>query len=316
MPTKAELKTIINDNIRVKTAAGSITKINHASIADAALDYTDQEIQTLVTDINGKQETLVSGTNIKTINGTTILGSGDIVISSGTSKTVGTVSAGTVFPYPQTTFDITLANTVALNSRIILKNATPDIGTVYRVINIGAFTIYVKASALTDQIFAVGGLKNDKTEEFGIEVNGEYDFTYIAVNTWLVNAVNDSKLQPLEYTCQLYQAGTANITPQSRMIDTLTKNYDGGSRFIGVVFSRLGVGDYTCKVRYSGLSLDPTKLAVFFGDSTCRIYASSTGNDGANYKQWNFKTYTELGVVSDDILQGNNGTFINIKLYR
>ena len=33
----------------------------------------------------GKQDVLVSGTNIKTINGTSILGSGDITISGGSS---------------------------------------------------------------------------------------------------------------------------------------------------------------------------------------------------------------------------------------
>jgi lipopolysaccharide export system protein LptA len=38
-----------------------------------------------VTDISGKQNTLVSGTNIKTINGNSVLGSGDIAISAGGS---------------------------------------------------------------------------------------------------------------------------------------------------------------------------------------------------------------------------------------
>ena len=37
-------------------------------------------------DIRGKQDKLVSGTNIKTINGTSLLGSGDIVISGGSSS--------------------------------------------------------------------------------------------------------------------------------------------------------------------------------------------------------------------------------------
>lgn len=37
-------------------------------------------------DISGKQDKLVSGTNIKTINGTSILGSGDISISGGVSE--------------------------------------------------------------------------------------------------------------------------------------------------------------------------------------------------------------------------------------
>jgi hypothetical protein len=33
-----------------------------------------------VTDISGKQNTLVSGTNIKTINGNSVLGSGDSLL--------------------------------------------------------------------------------------------------------------------------------------------------------------------------------------------------------------------------------------------
>ena len=40
-------------------------------------------------DISGKQDKLVSGTNIKTINGTSILGSGDITISGGSSSGSG-----------------------------------------------------------------------------------------------------------------------------------------------------------------------------------------------------------------------------------
>lgn len=34
------------------------------------------------TDISGKQDTLVAGTNIKTINGSSILGSGDLTVSA------------------------------------------------------------------------------------------------------------------------------------------------------------------------------------------------------------------------------------------
>lgn len=47
--------------------------------------------------LNAKQDTLVSGTNIKTINSTSLLGSGDIAISgSGTVTTVSIVSANGV----------------------------------------------------------------------------------------------------------------------------------------------------------------------------------------------------------------------------
>ncbi|MCL5460113.1 hypothetical protein M3M33_15860, partial [Loigolactobacillus coryniformis] len=41
-------------------------------------------------DISGKQDTLVSGTNIKTINSTSLLGSGNIAISAGSSLIIDT----------------------------------------------------------------------------------------------------------------------------------------------------------------------------------------------------------------------------------
>lgn len=45
--------------------------------------YKSSEIEKILDSVGGKQEKLVSGTNIKTINGESILGSGDIVISGG-----------------------------------------------------------------------------------------------------------------------------------------------------------------------------------------------------------------------------------------
>jgi len=44
-----------------------------------------------------KQNTLVSGTNIKTINGSDILGSGDLVVSGGSPKTSGTITLNGTF---------------------------------------------------------------------------------------------------------------------------------------------------------------------------------------------------------------------------
>ena len=50
----------------------------------------------ILSDISSKQDTLVSGTNIKTINGQTILGSGDIAISGGSDANVQAVDTGDV----------------------------------------------------------------------------------------------------------------------------------------------------------------------------------------------------------------------------
>jgi len=53
----------------------------------ATVDYVDSENEYLRNEIDGKQPTLVSGTNIKTINGVSILGSGNIEIVGGGSET-------------------------------------------------------------------------------------------------------------------------------------------------------------------------------------------------------------------------------------
>ena len=45
--------------------------------------YNKTQVDSLIPDISTKQDTLVSGTNIKTINGESVLGSGDLVISGG-----------------------------------------------------------------------------------------------------------------------------------------------------------------------------------------------------------------------------------------
>ena len=57
--------------------AGFETKENAAATYQVKGDYATKQ------EIAGKQDTLVSGTNIKTINGETILGAGDIVIQAG-----------------------------------------------------------------------------------------------------------------------------------------------------------------------------------------------------------------------------------------
>lgn len=72
---------------KVLTVAGSITA-NGASISPAELSYVDGVTSSIQTQINSKQATLVSGTNIKTVGGATLLGSGDV-------GTIGVAYGGT-----------------------------------------------------------------------------------------------------------------------------------------------------------------------------------------------------------------------------
>lgn len=61
-------------------AGGQVTDIPLTDIFNPSQYYTKTEVDTA---LSGKQETLVSGTNIKTINNTSLLGSGNITIESG-----------------------------------------------------------------------------------------------------------------------------------------------------------------------------------------------------------------------------------------
>jgi len=76
------------------TGSGSIT----LSIPTASALNTGKLSKTDWTTFNNKQDALVSGTNIKTINGNSLLGSGDLVISGGGGLTIGTtaITSGTI----------------------------------------------------------------------------------------------------------------------------------------------------------------------------------------------------------------------------
>ncbi len=124
----------------------------------------------------------------------------------------------------------------------------------------------------------------------------------------------------LEYVAQLYQAGTAAPEPQSPQINTLeVGSLFSGDNYREVVFNRIDVGMFRIKVQWKNIDTDPNKLALFFGDAVARIVSSSNGGGGvgsANYKEWHFNTYNISGILSDDVLLGNNGTFFSVKLYK
>jgi hypothetical protein len=65
--------------------------------ANTSHTHPQSDITNLTTDLAGKQATLVSGSNIKTINGSSVLGSGDIVVSGSAAwgSITGTLSSQT-----------------------------------------------------------------------------------------------------------------------------------------------------------------------------------------------------------------------------
>ena len=70
----------ILDEIDLPTGINA-NKIGTGVVSSTEFGYLDGVTSAIQTQINAKQATLVSGTNIKTINGATVLGAGDITIA-------------------------------------------------------------------------------------------------------------------------------------------------------------------------------------------------------------------------------------------
>ncbi len=79
----------------------------------ATYDIIDQ---TARNGLSSKQDTLVSGTNIKTVNGNSLLGSGDLVISGGLTATTATLTSG---GWSSNTQTVTVSGVTATNNVIV-----------------------------------------------------------------------------------------------------------------------------------------------------------------------------------------------------
>lgn len=79
------------------TSKYGVTKLSSStSSTSTSLAATASAVKSAYDLANGKQDKLTSGTNIKTINGESILGSGDIIISGGSGSNVQAVDTGDV----------------------------------------------------------------------------------------------------------------------------------------------------------------------------------------------------------------------------
>ena len=138
--TKAEVDGFVGAKLDKNTAIVGATKTkitydskglvtNGADLVEADIPTLSQsKITNLVSDLSSKQDNLVSGTSIKTINGESVLGSGDIVITGGGSGggyftgtagiTVGGITTGDTFT------DVPVTNMI---NNLINPELTPNL---------------------------------------------------------------------------------------------------------------------------------------------------------------------------------------------
>lgn len=111
--------------ILTKVASGqaivSATEHNNLTGRDVADSHTISAVTNLQSTLNGKQATLVSGTNIKSVGGVTLLGSGDLTsFSSALSITNATASTSTATGALKITGGVGIGGNLSLGAGIYL----------------------------------------------------------------------------------------------------------------------------------------------------------------------------------------------------
>jgi hypothetical protein len=115
--------TIDNSAVtNAKVATGiDAAKIADGSVSNAEFQYIGGLTSDAQTQINAKQDTLVSGTNIKTINSTSVLGSGNISVAPASGINATAIGTGSV---DNTEFGYLDGVTSSIQTQIDAKQAT------------------------------------------------------------------------------------------------------------------------------------------------------------------------------------------------
>jgi hypothetical protein len=193
----AATKTKITYDAKGLVTAGDIldaadmpTGINAANIGAGVVSstefgYLDGVTSAIQTQLNAKQATLVSGTNIKTINSTSLLGSGDITISASPSGVAGAIQFSNGSAFASDAANLFWDDT---NNRL-------GVGT--------------NAPTATTDIFGVNFLSNS----YSLKVSN-------SVSQGILSVSNDGYVQVGDFSGQGYGANMAFLRPSGATIAT------------------------------------------------------------------------------------------------
>ena len=238
-------------------AVGDVVDIVAYNVFSVANTYTQAQTDSL---LSAKQATLVSGTNIKTINGGSVLGSGDLSIGGGVSFIRRTGN------YTAVDKDGIIADTTAAPFTVNLP-ASPTSGTQVHIVDGSNWSV----NNLT--IGRNGATIEGVAEDLIIDIGGIYVSLVYDGTTWQVytqvsavngSAVSTSAIQTLTNKTIAFASNTLTGVPGLAASNTFT-----------------GANSYTGTQTFSG---SPGVVAAVFSDVAETVTISATAATGTiNY---------------------------------
>lgn len=264
------------------TPLGEIDKIN---------EVIDQ-VNTNTTDITGKQATLVSGTNIKTINNTSLLGSGNIDIQgggSGSSRQIGEIVTSTI--------PLTDAGLHLLDGALISGSGS-----------YGDFVTYISGLVSTyPNLFTTESGWQDTVTQYG--VCGKFVYDSVANTVRLPKYSNKIYTQELDATAPVVGNGMSLGLTNGDVYCGLSHNtaspYHLGGAPTGYG-AQIGQNCPTTNALGSQKSVGVTTNASYSG-IIAQLSNITTSLDGYYYIVVATTTKTEIEVDIDEIATDLNG---------
>ena len=259
-----------------KTIYG-VTKLSSATNStDETLAATPKAVKTAYDLANGKQDALVSGTSIKTINSTSLLGSGNISVSTFSGS------------YTDLTNKPSLATVATSGSYSDLSNKP---------------TIPTKVSDLTNDsgyTTNTGTITSVKMNGSTVSSSGEADLGTVLTSHQNIKTINSTSL-----------VGTGDVTVQPTLVSGTNIKTINGSSILGS--GNLAIGGDTLPigsiVPYSG-STAPTNYLMADGSAVSRTTYSElfaligttygSGDGSTTFNLPNLKGKVPVGLDSND----------------
>lgn len=265
-------------NAKYDLPSGGIPSTDLSSAVQTSLGKADTAIQ----DISGKQDTLVSGTNIKTINSTSLLGSGDITISANADNIISFSNTNQSFT------DVALANKIwsAYNKYgddMILINKYNSSHTLiynsFRVDSAGTEyeNLYCTSMPLSNEVSTSSQNRNIYQEKYMIRVYKNGNFDGNRSSSW----ENSKTLFTAGTNVSLASNGTISVDLSSKQdIIQYSTMPTASSSTVGKIVQYTGTTDSTYTNGYFYQCVSDGESTPTYSWENINVQASSGGSTG------------------------------------